>query len=614
VSSEFDPVDLAVLSSRYTAIVRSMSNTLIRTGRSVILNQGRDFSCCIVTAEDELFAMAESIPIHLLCGPDLMARSMKEFHPGFRQGDAFIHNSPYHGNSHAADMSILVPVFDDDGRHRFTVLSKAHLADIGNAEPTPYFAMARDVYEEGAVILPCVKVQSGYRDIEDVIRMCRTRIRVPDKWWGDYLALLGAARVGEREVRQLAAEVGWDRLDAFVSAWFDYSEQRMVEAIERLPNGRLTVHAQHDPFERAPDGVALTISVEIGDDEIEIDLRDNPDCQPFGLNLTEATARSAAMLGVMNAINGYAPANAGAFRRIRVLVRENCCVGIPRHPASCSVATCNLVDRVGNAVQRAIAEMAEGYGLAEVGYSIPASLAVLSGNDPRHDDEPYIDQIVLAYTGGPGGPSADGWLTMAGLTDSGVLQWNSVELDELRFPIRIDRQRIAIDTEGIGRRRGAPAAELELTPTHGEIECMYLSDGTINPPLGVRGGGPGATARQATRERDGVAEDTELCARLRLRPGTTLLSRCCGGGGYGDPLEREPARVAKDVSERIISRQRAFESYGVVLDDGCRVDSPATQRQRAALRSSKEARGHQPAGPSTSARISRGEDQRVGQR
>jgi N-methylhydantoinase B len=614
VSSEFDPVDLAVLSSRYTAIVRSMSNTLIRTGRSVILNQGRDFSCCIVTAQDELFAMAESIPIHLLCGPDLMARSMKEFHPGFRQGDAFIHNSPYHGNSHAADMSILVPVFDDDGRHRFTVLSKAHLADIGNAEPTPYFAMARDVYEEGAVILPCVQVQSGYRDIEDVIRMCRTRIRVPDKWWGDYLALLGAARVGEREVRQLAAEVGWDRLDAFVSAWLDYSEQRMAEAIERLPNGRLTVHAQHDPFERAPDGVALTISVEISDDEIEVDLRDNPDCQPFGLNLTEATARSAAMLGVMNAINGYAPANAGAFRRIRVLVRENCCVGIPRHPASCSVATCNLVDRVGNAVQRAIAEMAEGYGLAEVGYSIPASLAVLSGNDPRHDDEPYIDQIVLAYTGGPGGPWADGWLTMAGLTDAGVLQWNSVELDELRFPIRIDTQRIAIDTEGVGRRRGAPAAELEFTPTDGEIECMYLSDGTINPPLGVRGGGPGATARQATRGSDGVARETELCARLRLRPGTTLLSRCCGGGGYGDPLEREPARVAKDVSERIISHQRAFESYGVVLDAGCRVDSPATQRQRATLRSSKEARGHQLAGPSMSARISRGEDQRVGER
>jgi N-methylhydantoinase B/oxoprolinase/acetone carboxylase alpha subunit len=584
----FDPVDLAVLSSRFTAIVRAMSNTLIRTGRSIILNQGRDFSCCVITGGDELLAMAESIPIHLLSGPDLMARSMKQFHPGFRQGDAFLHNSPYHGNSHAADMSILVPVFDEVGTHRFTVLSKAHLADVGNSEPTPYFAMARDVYEEGAVILPCVKVQSDYADIDDVIRICRTRIRVPDKWRGDYLALLGAARVGEREVKELAAEIGWDRLDGFVSAWFDYSEDRMAEVIRRLPNGQLIVHAKHDPFERAPDGVSLNVAVRISDDEIEVDLRDNPDCQSFGLNLTEATARSAAMLGVMNAINGYAPPNAGTFRRITVLLRENCCVGIPRHPFSCSVSTCNLVDRVGNAVQRAIAEMAEGYGLAEVGLSIPASLAVLSGRDPRHDDEPYIDQIVLAYTGGPGGPSADGWLTMAGLTDSGVLQWNSVEIDELRFPIRVDSQRIAIDTEGVGRRRGAPSAELELTVTDGEIECLYLSDGTVNPPLGVRGGGPGATARQALRGHDGVVRDTDLCARLRLEPGMTLLSRCCAGGGYGDPLDREPVRVAVDVSEGIVSRERALSHYGVVFDDTGAVDRQATESRRTAARSGKE--------------------------
>src|SRR5262245_32347684 len=245
-----DPVDLAVLSSRFTAIVRSMSNTLIRTGRSVILNTGRDFSCCVITGRDEFLAMAESIPVHVLSGPDLMAASMRRLHPDLAPGDAFLHNSPYDGNSHPADMSLLVPVFDDDGRHRFTVLSKAHLADIGNAEPTPYHAMARDVYEEGAVILPCVKVQTGYRDIEDVIRMCQVRIRVPEKWWGDYLALLGAARVGEREVRALAAEVGWDRIDAFVDAWFDYSEGRMADVLARIPNGERTVVSHHDPFGR----------------------------------------------------------------------------------------------------------------------------------------------------------------------------------------------------------------------------------------------------------------------------------------------------------------------------------------------------------------------------
>ena len=519
----FDPVDLAVLSSRFTAIVRSMSNTLIRTGRSVILNSGRDFSCSIITADDELFSFAESIPVHVLSGPDLMSKSMKEFHPEFRPGDAFVHNSPYHGNSHPADMCILVPVFDDQGKHRFTLLSKAHLSDIGNAEPTAYSAMARDVYEEGAVILPCVKVQSDYQDIDDVIRMCQVRIRVPVKWKGDYLALLGAARVGEREVTKLAGEVGWDRLDAFVSAWLDYSEGRMAEAIRRLPNGRLTVHTRHDPFERVPDGVPLTITVAISDDEIEVDLRDNPDCLPFGLNLTEATARSAAMLGVMNAINGYAPANAGTFRRLHVHVRENCVVGIPRHPASCSVSTCNLPDRVGNAVQRAIAELAEGYGMAEVGLSVPASVGVLSGHDQRHGGEPFIDQLVHAFTCGPGGPVADGWLTLGGIGDAGVLQWSSVEIDELRFP---DPDREPPDRPRQRGRGATGAAPLRLRSRSrrrsGSSSSCSSATARSTPPWARRGGGAGADGVAGAPGRDGTIRELDLCSRIWLRPGTTL--------------------------------------------------------------------------------------------
>src|SRR5436190_14178894 len=101
---------MAVLANRLEGIVVSMMNTLVRTGRSGVLNTARDFSCCILSADDELLAMAESLPIHVMSGPDLMAKVMKDFHPDFRRGDAFLNNSPYHGNSHAADYSILVPV------------------------------------------------------------------------------------------------------------------------------------------------------------------------------------------------------------------------------------------------------------------------------------------------------------------------------------------------------------------------------------------------------------------------------------------------------------------------------------------------------------------------
>ncbi len=164
-----DGLRLAVLNNRFEGVVRAMMNTLLRSARSAILNTARDFSCCVLTAEGEMLAMAESLPIHVMSGPDLMARNLLETHPDLRRGDAYLNNSPYHGNSHAADWSLLVPVVDDAGVHRYTVLAKAHLADCGNAVPTTYSAGARDVYEEGALIFPCVKVQEDYRDREDVL-------------------------------------------------------------------------------------------------------------------------------------------------------------------------------------------------------------------------------------------------------------------------------------------------------------------------------------------------------------------------------------------------------------------------------------------------------------
>ena len=162
-------LELALLSNRFEGIARAMMNTLLRTARSAILNTARDFSCCILTAGDEILAMAESLPIHVMIGPDMMAKAVMHRHPQLRRGDAFLHNSPYEGNSHAADHCMIAPVIDDAGVLRFFVLAKAHQADCGNSRPTTYMGHARDVYEEGALIFPAVKVQQDYRDVEDII-------------------------------------------------------------------------------------------------------------------------------------------------------------------------------------------------------------------------------------------------------------------------------------------------------------------------------------------------------------------------------------------------------------------------------------------------------------
>jgi N-methylhydantoinase B/oxoprolinase/acetone carboxylase alpha subunit len=558
-------IRMALLANRLEGIVLSMMNTLVRTGRSGVLNTARDFSCCLLTADHDLLAMAESQPIHVLSGPDLMARSMVELHPQLRRGDAFLHNCPYHGNSHAADHSILVPVMDREGRHRMTVLAKAHQADCGNSVPTTFAAAARDVYEEGALIFPCVRVQSDYRDNEDVIRMCELRIRVPEQWRGDYLALLGAARIGERQVMELADELAWAALEEHAGEWFDYSERRMAGAIARLPPGSIVVETAHDPFPGVPDGIPIRVGIRVstGPRRIEVDLRDNPDNVPCGLNLSEATARTAAMLGVFNAIGAEVPPNAGSFRCLDVLLRENCVVGVPRHPASCSVATTNLADRVASAVQRGIAELCEGAGMAEVGPTQPAAWAVISGRDPRRNHRPFVNQLILsAVTGGAGGPQADGWLSLGGIGDAGMMFRDSVELDELRFPIRVAEQRIVPDTEGAGRFRGVPSALVEYGPVASQLEVLFASDGSMNPARGVRGGHPGFPARQYRRRADGSLEELPPYAHITLNPGETIVSVSAAGGGYGPPRERAAERVRHDVAEGWISAARARDVYG----------------------------------------------------
>jgi len=582
-----DGVTLAILNKRLEGITRKMANTLLRTGRSGVLNVARDFSCCLVTGDCRLLVTNEALPIHVLSGPDIMCRVMREFHPRLAAGDAFLNNSPYHGCSHAADHTLLAPIVDERGRHRFTIVVKAHQADIGNSIPTTYHGAARDLYEEGALIFPCVKVQESYETSGDFLRMCEARIRVPEQWRGDFLAMVGAARIGEKEVLELAAELGWAALEEFQAEWLAYSERRMIEAIREMPAGSVTRRTCHDPFPGTPaEGVPLAVRVTVDPEAacIEVDLRDNPDCLPCGLNLSEACSRTAAMVGVFNSVAHSVPKNAGSLSRIRVLLRANCIAGIPRHPTSTSVATTNIADRIANAVQAGLAEIAPGFGLAECGAVIPPAVGVISGRDPA-SGEPFVNQIFLGMTGGAGAPHADCWLTIGHVGNAGLCFIDSVELDEIRQPIHVYSRRLLTDSEGAGRFHGAASVAVEFGPSAGAIAVGYVSDGTRNPAQGVRGGLAGGRADQWRIRPDGTREHLEPCAQVTLHSGERLLSISTGGGGYGSPLDRDAQQVARDVAERRITAERARRVYGVVLGPDGVLDEVRTQAMRLASRS-----------------------------
>jgi N-methylhydantoinase B len=331
------------------------------------------------------------------------------------------------------------------------------------------------------------------------------------------------------------------------------------------------------------DGIPISVTVETFPEEgrMVVDLRDNPDCLPSGINLSEACAKSSALIGVFLGIGKGIPSNGGSLSRVDVLIRPGCCVGNPVHPYSCSASTTNLQDRVANATLEALADISDGWGMGQFGYGQAAGGSVISGVDPA-TGKPFVNQLYLAASGGPGTPfGTDGWLNAYTIGGVGMLYKDSIEVDEQIHPIRVVAERLIPDSEGAGRTRGAGATFTEFGPVGCEMEVVNGGDGSVQAARGVRGGGGGTPMRMWRRRVDGTLEVLPTFHRITLADGETLVGESCSGGGYGPAVERDAQLVARDVLERFITPERARDAYGVVVDLDGVVDEPATAALRA---------------------------------
>jgi N-methylhydantoinase B len=589
-----DPVLLSVIANRLDGIVREMTNTLLRAARSAVISSARDFSCCIVTGNDELLSSAEGLPVHIF-GCHIQTANMRRYHAGdIRPGDAYLDNDPYGGNTHPADHTFMVPVFCD-GEHMFSSVAKCHMADIGNSIPSSYFVLARDVYHEGALVFPGVRIQRDRKNIGDIVRMCRARVRVPDQWYGDYLAGLGAARVAERRLEELCAKYGVATIKSFIRDWLDYSERRMIDNIRRLPKATLVNTGKSDPLDGIlPEGLELNVKLNIDPNAatIHVDLSDNPPCVPVGLNTSVGAATSAVVGAIFNALEKDLPRNEGSFRRLRFSYAEESVVAAPRFPHSCSVATTNVSERLVNITQSAFAQLGDGHGLSEGGTGLGAGMAVISGHDHRRGNAAFVNRMMLSTNGGPASPVADGWVNYAIPVIAGLMYRDSVEVDELKHPIRVRALQLVQDSAGAGRHRGAPAQQIEYAPTGNDVTVVISCDGQFAPPRGVVGGMAGTAGATWRVAPDGSATRLPNVVTVTLKLGEGLRGRDSAGGGYGDPLERDAARVLHDVLEGWESRGKARDIYGVLFtgeieNDSLAIDVPATQARRADLRSAR---------------------------
>jgi N-methylhydantoinase B len=292
----------------------------------------------------------------------------------------------------------------------------------------------------------------------------------------------------------------------------------------------------------------------------------------------------------LNGLEPDIPRNAGSFRRIRILIREGCLVGKPKFPASCSLATTNIADRLINLIQGLFATLGEGFGLAHGGTGMSA---VVSGTDFRHQGGAFINQVSLNVNGGPGGPVADGWVTYGIPAGGGMIYRESIELTELKQPIMVEQQRLRPCSGGAGRRRGSPGADVIYGPRRDPITLSVASDSQQFPAAGVRGGLPGAAGAHIKISANGAAEQIPTVAVFAVRPGEKIRFLNAAGGGYGDPLAREPDRVLADVRRGWETIESAGTTYGVVLTgsvaaETLAVDATATAAARSAMRKAAE--------------------------
>jgi N-methylhydantoinase B len=608
VEKKIDHYMMIVLSKRIEAISREMTNTTLRSARSGVINVARDFSCSIVTGDGRLLFVSEGLPVHI-ANSDFVVQNLLELFKGdIHEGDDFLCNSPYYGNTHHADHTHIVPVFYDGEIMFFTVV-RGHQADIGNTIPTTYMPYAKDLYEEGAIDWPMVRVQRNYKDIEDVVRIGKMRIRVPEQWYGDYLAQVGACRVGERRLKEFCSKYGKDYVKAFIEAYMDYGEAAIVAEIKKLKKMHLEYETKHDPVPGvADDGIPVKIKIDIDPDAgyIHIDVTDNPDSVPGGMNLCMATTRASATQGILANLDPEIPHNAGTFRRLPVKMAKNKVVGYSGHPRSMSVATTNVADRLANASGAVFAQAGPEEGIAESGVHMSPALSVISGYDWRRGDAPYCNQLIAGNSGGGAVQGHDGWLTLLAPVSSGIMYKDSIELDEQKYPIMFKCRYNKVDGGGPGKWRGAPGRYIEFLQRGKDPGTWsYMNDGHFNAAKGIHGGSCGKPADvwkysisgfsalwDCDKDKERGRIDLPQISVITLQPGTeVLVSEGAGGGGFGDPLERDPEKVRLDAREGYISLDAARNLYGVVLDtkpELYRVDYGATEKLRHELLEKRE--------------------------
>ena len=592
LEKKLDPILFAVLKARIDGIVNEMTDVLLRTSRNPILYGAKDFTCGMFSYDARLLTMANSIAVHIYGNRNSVRSIAKFFEGDLHPGDVFVNSSPYHGANHYGDWTMATPIFNEGEIVGWTG-NLCHLIDCGAHVPTNLDPYAKDVYEEG-LHLPPIRLVKENKEIPDLINLIKANFRYPEQWHGDFLAQVGSVRKGAEEITKLCQKYGNSVIKQFQDDFILYGDQRMTEEIKKMPRGTWSINDISEKWEGFfPKGLRLEATVSIEPDEgmIYFDLTGMDDQVNCGFNCSRSTAEGACIWSTLACVDPDLPRNDGVYKHFKIKLREGSVCGIPKWPVGTSLATFCCSDEVSGMLYRLWEKVKSGMGHASGG-EVNGAQSVCSGIDFRHNNEPYGHLFYVAMSGGPGTKDCDGWPEWLHNGALGNQNLESVELVELSVPVIVWEVGVAVDSGGAGHWRGAIGETHRIQPRKHTMKIIPCSTGHNHPPRGVSGGLDGHLA-------DHWIEDHKTGEKLRQLQNFGYFEAAenedwkaitNGGGGYGNPLERDPEMVRDDVRNGFVSLKAARELYGVVIytkSELYSVDMDLTLKTRTEMKNSR---------------------------
>jgi N-methylhydantoinase B len=574
-----DPITLEVVCEGLIAIVREMRANIIRASYSSVIYEMDDFSCGLFGPDGKLVAQWWDHPGHVLPLPWGVRCAFEDFKDDLHPGDAILLNDPYRGGTHLNDVTLIYPVFDDEGRLLIVPAVRAHWVDVGGMVPGSYSGLSTNIYQEG-VRIPPIKIWEKGKINRAALALLLANMRVPMEREGDLNASMGACKIAESRIRKLLTKYGTATVMRCIDLNLDRTERRLRAKIAELPDGDYYYEDYLEFYNGGVlDPVLARIKLTVHGDQITADFDGSNPQVPGVVNNSLAVAGAGVFVAVKSTLDPGGAVNEGAFRPIT----------LKAPPASIFNVALDAPAGAHGEVRKRAVSVSLG-ALAQVipdkvsgdlsGSSFPNAIG---GWNPRRNRQ-YV--FYEAPAGGNGGLSdADGASAFVNVDFGNLPSIHNVESIENEMPLLVESCELREDGGGAGAHRGGVGMVRKVRLLGNEAQYSVLSDRGVIPPWGIFMAGSSA-AYHVSIERDGevIAFDTPgKVTGFPVFRDDVVVMRSSGGGGYGHPLQRDPVLVADDVKRGIVSIEAARNLYGVALDASEQVDLQATTTLRAEL-------------------------------